>query len=196
MTWFATRRLWLVHIYTAWLCAVTVGSGCGWCQWRNRSDVVLAGNTASLSVRGHCLTTGWEGFLCDLRSTISFLKNRLSYTQGTKAVRCTKHLTGFGVNNGFAVQHHLQKFMSVHKEDPSPPPPPFPHTHSVVESKAAYLSEISPDYCWWGREEGEGISVLLVDKHVCGLIETSLSRLWQYSKSPTWWNTPPVKRKK
>lgn len=69
------------------------------------------------------LPGGWEGLLGDLRSTISFFKNRLSYIQGRKAVRCTKHLTGFGVNKGFAVQHHLQKFMSVHKEDPPPPNP-------------------------------------------------------------------------
>lgn len=45
-----------------------------------------------------------------------------------------------------------------------------PHLQWVVESKAAYLPEISPDYRWsekWEEieEAGEGISVLSVGKH-------------------------------
>lgn len=61
-----------------------------------------------------------------------------------------KCLTGFAGDTGFTVMHHLQKFRSVHKEDPpTPPTPTLPvRPQCVVESKAAYLSEISPDYCW------------------------------------------------
>lgn len=84
-------------------------------------------------VRGQCVCVWGGNFWVTLGQLYHVLKTGIqySYIWGRKELRCYKRLTGFGVDKGFTVQHRLQKFMSVHKEDPTSHPPPSLHTHSV-----------------------------------------------------------------